>query len=75
MKSAFDHFEFEEAEEKEREDNAVRRRPATMRERVKADDVEVDAKCDDFINRFKQQLKLQRMDSILRYKEMLNRGN
>ncbi|KAI3447137.1 hypothetical protein Pfo_003802 [Paulownia fortunei] len=38
------------------------------------DDEAVDAKADDFIKRFKQQLKLQRLDSILRYKEMLNRG-
>ncbi|KAL6224182.1 hypothetical protein ACLB2K_003038 [Fragaria x ananassa] len=37
------------------------------------DDEEVDAKADDFINRFKQQLKLQRLDSLLRYKEMLKR--
>ncbi|XP_031478475.1 pathogen-associated molecular patterns-induced protein A70-like [Nymphaea colorata] len=35
---------------------------------------EVDAKADDFINRFKQQLQLQRMESIMRHKEMLNRG-
>ncbi|KAF9620449.1 hypothetical protein IFM89_012626 [Coptis chinensis] len=38
------------------------------------DDEEVDAKADDFINKFKNQLKLQRLDSILRYKEMLGRG-
>ncbi|KAF8393540.1 hypothetical protein HHK36_021784 [Tetracentron sinense] len=72
-KSAFAHFE-EEITEK--------RRPATVRERKSearelqpfGDDEEVDAKADDFINRFKQQLKLQRLDSILRYKEMLSRG-
>ncbi|KAL0924052.1 hypothetical protein M5K25_004856 [Dendrobium thyrsiflorum] len=29
---------------------------------------EVDARADDFINRFRQQLKLQRLDSIIRYK-------
>ncbi|KAL6220998.1 hypothetical protein ACLB2K_008751 [Fragaria x ananassa] len=38
------------------------------------DDEGVDAKADDFINRFKQQLKLQRLDSLLRYKEMLQRN-
>jgi Cotton fibre expressed protein/Domain of unknown function (DUF4408) len=35
---------------------------------------EVDARADDFINRFKEQLKIQRLNSILNYKEMLNRG-
>jgi hypothetical protein len=38
-------------------------------------DDEVDAKADDFINRFKQQLKLQRLDSIIRFKDASNRGN
>ncbi|KAJ0770326.1 hypothetical protein HanPI659440_Chr07g0256031 [Helianthus annuus] len=68
VKSAFAHFE---------EDKIVEaRRPATVRERRAAedDDVEVDAKADDFINKFKHQLKLQRLDSIVRYKDMVNRG-
>ncbi|KAL2317920.1 hypothetical protein Fmac_031796 [Flemingia macrophylla] len=71
-KSAFSHF---------KEDDIVEtRRPATVREGVAAaaadaDDHEVDAKADDFINRFKQQLKLQRLDSIMRYKEMIGRGS
>ncbi|XP_010262112.1 PREDICTED: uncharacterized protein LOC104600711 [Nelumbo nucifera] len=73
-KSAFRHFE--------EEDIVERRRPSTVRENEsKASDLqsvgvdeEVDAKADDFINRFKQQLKLQRLDSIMRYKEMLSRG-
>ena len=51
------------------------RRPQTTRETKSklsetmsfGDDEEVDAKADDFINRFKQQLKLQRLDSLLRY--------
>jgi len=34
----------------------------------------VDAKADDFINRFRQQLRLQRLDSILRYRDMLRRN-
>ncbi|CAI9100590.1 OLC1v1037719C1 [Oldenlandia corymbosa var. corymbosa] len=38
------------------------------------EDEAVDERADDFINRFRQQLKLQRLDSILRYKEMLSRG-
>lgn len=72
MKSAFSHFEEEKIVEA--------RRPATVRERRSAakatadDDVEVDAKADDFINKFKHQLKLQRLDSIIRYKEMVNKG-
>nr|KYP72236.1 hypothetical protein KK1_004823 [Cajanus cajan] len=67
-KSAFSHFK--------EEDIVETRRPATVRETGAAvDDHEVDAKADDFINRFKQQLKLQRLDSIMRYKEMIGRGS
>lgn len=54
---------------KAEEEEAVVRRPAPAKE-----DDGVDAKADDFINRFKQHLKLQRLDSIIRYKEMINRG-
>lgn len=61
LKSAFNHFE--------EEDIVEARRPATVRERgaksTEADN-EVDARADDFINRFKQELKLQRLDSIIR---------
>ncbi|XP_068648460.1 pathogen-associated molecular patterns-induced protein A70-like [Aristolochia californica] len=67
-KSVFRHFK--------EEDITGVRRPATTRPSkvgVKEDE-EVDAKADDFINKFKQQLKLQRLDSILRNKNMLNRG-
>lgn len=74
LKSPFGHF----AEEEE-EDIVEVRRPATVRERGNAratgGDQEVDAKADDFINKFKQQLKLQRVDSIIRYKEMIGRGS
>ncbi|KAL3500735.1 hypothetical protein ACH5RR_039828 [Cinchona calisaya] len=69
LNSAFKHFE---------EDDIVEtRRPATVRERgakATVGDEEVDAKADDFINMFKQQLKLQRRESIIRYKEMIGRG-
>lgn len=34
----------------------------------------VDARADDFINKFKEQLKIQRLNSIMNYKEMLDRG-
>ncbi|KAI3522414.1 hypothetical protein L1887_00163 [Cichorium endivia] len=73
LKSAFSHFEEEKIVEA--------RRPATVRERrsaaraTEADEVEVDARADDFINKFKHQLKLQRLDSIIRYKDMVSRGS
>lgn len=69
-KSAFAHFE--EA------DIVESRRPATVREgraKVTEADDEVDARADDFINKFKYELKLQRLDSISRYKEMIGRGS
>ncbi|KAL8537410.1 hypothetical protein ACS0TY_012520 [Phlomoides rotata] len=70
MKSTFNHFE--------EEDIVEARRPATVKEKgsSKATDPDegVDAKADDFINRFKQQLKLQRLDSIIRYKDMIGRS-
>ncbi|KAE8665264.1 putative zinc/iron transporter [Hibiscus syriacus] len=70
VKSAFRHFE---------EDNILEaRRPATVRvgkDKATAEDDEVDARADDFINKFKQQLKLQKLDSIIRYKEAVNRGS
>ncbi|XP_078177203.1 uncharacterized protein LOC144571715 isoform X1 [Carex rostrata] len=58
-KSAFSHFEAVET---------------PKQQTVDEDDGEVDAKADDFINKFRNQLKLQRLDSIIRYKEMLTRG-
>ncbi|KAG5547213.1 hypothetical protein RHGRI_013028 [Rhododendron griersonianum] len=59
----------------EEEDEEELRRPATVREGKGTtaagffgeEEEEVDAKADDFINRFKQQLKLQRLDSLLRW--------
>ncbi|KAG2310746.1 hypothetical protein Bca4012_025260 [Brassica carinata] len=63
------------SEEAESVESVERRRPETTRvERSTSfGDGEdgVDAKASDFINKFKQQLKLQRLDSILRNKEML----
>lgn len=60
--------------EGDRTEAVDRRRPATARERKEDEDEAVDRRADDFINRFREQLKLQRLDSILRYKEMINRG-
>uniref|UniRef100_A0A803N1W1 Uncharacterized protein n=1 Tax=Chenopodium quinoa TaxID=63459 RepID=A0A803N1W1_CHEQI len=48
--------------------------PLFREEREREDyDNGVDAKADDFINRFKKQLQMQRNDSIVRYKEMISR--
>lgn len=67
LKSPLRHFE--------EKDTVEARRPATVRENGNAkfadSDEEVDAKADDFINKFKQQLKLQRLDSISRCKDMV----
>ncbi|GAB4854450.1 hypothetical protein Ancab_023034 [Ancistrocladus abbreviatus] len=81
-KSAGDISAFNLNEEEEEE--VERRGPATVREvknsvtedeHVDDGDVdEVDAKAGDFINRFRQQLKLQRMDSIVRSEEIVVRG-
>ncbi|XP_076957152.1 uncharacterized protein LOC143632549 [Bidens hawaiensis] len=51
-----------------------RKPQATRKAAVRVHDESVDAKADDFIKRFKQQLKLQRLDSLQRLREMLNRG-
>jgi hypothetical protein len=34
----------------------------------------VDARADDFINKFRHQLNLQRIDSFMRYRDTLRRG-
>ncbi|XP_057421595.1 pathogen-associated molecular patterns-induced protein A70-like [Lotus japonicus] len=77
-KSASERVVSGTCERKEEEVAVERRRPATAIGKGETtswgEDEEVDARADDFINRFKKQLKLQRMDSILRYREML-RGN
>ncbi|GMG99112.1 hypothetical protein Nepgr_000952 [Nepenthes gracilis] len=44
-------------------------------EEVGHDDDEVDAKADDFINNFRQQLKLQKLEYNLTYKEMIAKGS
>ncbi|KAK8343414.1 hypothetical protein V6Z11_A07G012800 [Gossypium hirsutum] len=74
MKKSASEKTTERAEEDEEE--VEKRRPVTTRiEKTTSfgdgDDQGVDAKADDFINRFKQQLKLQRLDSLLRYRDML----
>ncbi|KAI3804664.1 hypothetical protein L1987_26375 [Smallanthus sonchifolius] len=71
LKVGFSHLEEEEIVEA--------RRPATVRENKSAvrvaddDDVEVDSRADDFINKFKNDLKLQKIESIIR-KGATNRG-
>ncbi|KAK7329689.1 hypothetical protein VNO77_23864 [Canavalia gladiata] len=68
------------SEWEEQEETVERRRPATMRSETASSsswkgDEEVDAKADDFINRFKKQLRLQRMESIIRYRAMMSGSN
>ncbi|CAL0325533.1 unnamed protein product [Lupinus luteus] len=49
-------------------------KPATARREktwLREEEEGVDAKADDFIKRFKKQLKMQRVDSFLRYRDML----
>ncbi|MFS7922542.1 hypothetical protein Hanom_Chr03g00250341 [Helianthus anomalus] len=64
----------------EEEEMVEARRPATVREKrtavkvVADDDVEVDSRADDFINKFKNDLKLQRIESMMRTKGATNRG-
>ncbi|GMI94887.1 hypothetical protein like AT5G56980 [Hibiscus trionum] len=76
MKKSASENSRSKAEEEEEVEVVERRRPATTRiEKTTSfgdgGDQGVDAKADDFINKFKQQLKLQRLDSLLRYKDML----
>ncbi|KAI3754186.1 hypothetical protein L1987_53964 [Smallanthus sonchifolius] len=56
------------------EENDDRRRPETKKAAVEVHGESVDAQADDFIKRFKQKLKLQRLDSLQRFREMLHRG-
>ncbi|XP_050917886.1 pathogen-associated molecular patterns-induced protein A70 [Lathyrus oleraceus] len=62
-------------EEEEDEEALERRRPATAMARSETttckEDEGVDAKADDFINMFKKQLKLQRLNSLIRYRNTL----
>ncbi|GLT79083.1 hypothetical protein SLA2020_505900 [Shorea laevis] len=63
----------ENSRHKEDDEEVERRRPQKVRmEKTESfgESSDVDAKADDFINSFKQQLKLQRLDSLLRYREM-----
>jgi len=53
---------------KEKKKVVVRQKKKTKTVPFRGTDDEVDAKADDFINKFKQQLKLQRLESLLRYR-------
>ncbi|EEF48070.1 conserved hypothetical protein [Ricinus communis] len=74
MKKSASERAIDELREDDRE-SVEKRRPAETRLEKTASfrggDDGVDAKADDFINRFKQQLKLQRLDSLLRYRDRL----
>lgn len=86
-KSAFAHFvaeedtEVVEARRPATTRDGDRRRPlaAEPEEPVSEEEIEeaggeVDARADDFINKFRHQLKLQRIDSFMRYRDTLRRG-
>ncbi|KAM0863469.1 hypothetical protein ACQ4PT_044567 [Festuca glaucescens] len=62
----------ESAEPKMSKSSSVARKPAP--EVPEAEAGGVDARADDFINSFRKQLQLQRLNSLLNYKDMLNRG-
>ncbi|CAN8284335.1 unnamed protein product [Cochlearia groenlandica] len=77
-KSPFSHFGEDEISVEARRPDTVRvKRVATVEEEEEEEeaDEEVDAKADDFINRFKHQLKLQKIDSITKYKDMVKKRN
>jgi hypothetical protein len=65
-------FEWEEEQD---EEMVERRRPATAMARSETttckEDEGVDSKADDFINMFKKQLRMQRLDSFIRYRNTL----
>lgn len=77
--SAFAHFKEDDVAVATEPDAAMpvaeeEVQPATAVAEAEDDEKEVDARADAFINRFKHQLKLQRIDSIMRYKEMISHG-
>ncbi|KAK9072033.1 hypothetical protein SSX86_008465 [Deinandra increscens subsp. villosa] len=74
MKSSSESEKKKRAASDNDEKHDIRRRPAAKKAVTRVHDESVDAKADDFIKRFKHQLKLQRLDSLQRLREMLNRG-
>jgi hypothetical protein len=86
-KSSFSHFEAQEVEEAvqavekrrpatTRDGGAARRLPVQAEAESKEEQEaggEVDAQAENFINKFHHQLKLQRMESILRHRETVRR--
>lgn len=61
-------------EEEKKPESELELKPKREFVRGRAEEEEVDAKADDFIKRFKQQLRLERLDSILRYKDIVHRN-
>ncbi|XP_047045260.1 pathogen-associated molecular patterns-induced protein A70-like [Lolium rigidum] len=60
------------AEARMSKSSSVARKPAPVEPEAEVGGV--DARADDFINSFRKQLQLQRLNSLLNYKDMLNRG-
>lgn len=61
-------------EKEKKPESELELKPERKFVRGRAEEEEVDAKADDFIKRFKQQLRLERLDSILRYKDIVHRN-
>jgi len=61
-------------EEEKKPESELEVKPEREFVRGRVEEEEVDAKADDFIKRFKQQLRLERLDSILRYRDILHRN-
>lgn len=61
-------------EKEKKPESELELKPERKFVRGRAEEEEVDAKADDFIKRFKQQLRLERLDSILRYRDILHRN-
>jgi len=61
-------------EEEKKPESELELKPEREFVRGRVEEEEVDAKADDFIKRFKQQLRLERLDSILRYRDILHRN-
>ncbi|CAL5096031.1 unnamed protein product [Urochloa decumbens] len=73
---AYGRSRSEPAREQGKKEPRMRKSSSSVVEEEEGEEAEhgVDARADDFINKFRQQLQLQRLNSLLNYKEMLGGG-